>query len=252
MKELFNWVETNVSYFYKANLERVGNAFSVDCFLSIREMGEDGRPQGEVMRYQQLLLSTLVSADDGCRKFIFRHLFSIGWRYFQVCSAVFSPERGAYYDIIDAECDFTTSKNIIRMFGVLKDDLSIFYYWVMVYCEEWGYKIEDLLKPCDHDELLKLVYDYYEHREPPQQEERKKYTTLKPTHRRAAVKMLIEHTGVAKNIDKTQIAAFVEAVTGGNIEVKPKDTVAYKPMTKDAERAAKEWLKRIGIEKNEN
>ncbi|MBR3703068.1 MAG: hypothetical protein IKM12_05930 [Alistipes sp.] len=248
MEDLFNWVEANISYFYKANIDRVGDAFPIDDFLSIREKGEDGRPMAEVAHYRKLLLSTLISADDGCRKFIFRHLFSIGWQYFQVCSAVFSPEYGvSHYDFVDAECDYATSKDIIRTFNVLKDDIYQFYYWVRVYCEEWGYNVDDLLKPCDSDGLLKLVYNYYEHREPLQREEKEKYVTLKPTHRRAVVKMLLTSTGVAKNIDKTKIAAFVEAVTGGNIEAEPKDSMSYKEPTKPAKEEAKKWLSSIGI-----
>ena len=46
-------------------------------------------------------------------------------------------------------------------------------------------------------------------------------------------------------MDKTTLAAFVEAVTGGNIETKPKDTVAYKDHGSTAKEAADEWLKKI-------
>ncbi|MFR5442165.1 hypothetical protein [Alistipes sp.] len=45
-------------------------------------------------------------------------------------------------------------------------------------------------------------------------------------------------------MDKTNLAAFVEAVTGGNIECKPKDTVSYKEPEKTAKEAADEWLKK--------
>ncbi|WP_418975967.1 hypothetical protein [Alistipes putredinis] len=71
---------------------------------------------------------------------------------------------------------------------------------------------------------------------------------LNATYRRAAVLMLIQKTGICKDVDRTQIAAFVEAVTGGNINVKPQDSVSYKTPTKKAEMEAAVWLKRINIE----
>ena len=49
-------------------------------------------------------------------------------------------------------------------------------------------------------------------------------------------------------MDKTLLAAFVEAVTGGNIESKPKDTVAYKEPDNSAKEAAAELLRKIGLE----
>lgn len=67
------------------------------------------------------------------------------------------------------------------------------------------------------------------------------------THRIAAVWGLIDKLGLAKSKDRTILASFVEAVTGGNIEAKPKDTVSYKTPTKEAQEVAAEWLKKIGI-----
>lgn len=75
----------------------------------------------------------------------------------------------------------------------------------------------------------------------------KPYTTMPRTYRIAALKALIGKSGLCKNIDKTRIAEFVEAVTGGNIETKGKDTVSYKKPTADAIAGAAELLKKIGI-----
>lgn len=80
-----------------------------------------------------------------------------------------------------------------------------------------------------------------------QEESPIQYTTLPRTYRIAAVKSLIDKSGLCKNIDKTRIAEFVEAVTGGNIETKGKDTVSYKKPTADAIARAEELLKKIGI-----
>lgn len=75
-----------------------------------------------------------------------------------------------------------------------------------------------------------------------------KYETMPSTHRRAAVMALIDKSGLCKNIDRTKKAAFVEAVTGGNINAKPKDSVSYKRPEQKAIDAAAELLKTIGIE----
>ena len=58
---------------------------------------------------------------------------------------------------------------------------------------------------------------------------------------------VINKLNLQAHMDKTNLAAFVEAVTGGNIECKPKDTVSYKEPEKTAKEAADEWLKKIGV-----
>lgn len=72
--------------------------------------------------------------------------------------------------------------------------------------------------------------------------------TMPITYRRATVWALLNKLGVSKNKDRTKIASFVEAVTGGNIEAQPKDTGSYKVPTKNAQNAATELLKKIDIE----
>ena len=78
-------------------------------------------------------------------------------------------------------------------------------------------------------------------------EKKSKYQTIPRTHRIAAVWGLIDELKLQARMDKTTLAAFVEAVTGGNIETKPKDTVAYKDPGSTAKEAADEWLKKIGV-----
>lgn len=75
-----------------------------------------------------------------------------------------------------------------------------------------------------------------------------KYKTIPRTHRIAAVWGLIDKLQLRASQDKTTLAAFVEAVTGGNIEIKPKDALAYKEPEPPAKAAAVELLKKIGIE----
>ena len=76
---------------------------------------------------------------------------------------------------------------------------------------------------------------------------KKQNKTIPRTHRIAAVWGLIDKLKLRSSMDKTTLAAFVEAVTGGNIESKPKDTVAYKEPEISAKEAAGKLLKTIGI-----
>lgn len=93
------------------------------------------------------------------------------------------------------------------------------------------------------EELMEAIVDYSKNNE-----ESTTYKTMKRTHRIAAVRMLIEKSKLCRNIDNTKIAEFTEAVTGGNIEIAGKDTMAYKSPTKDAQAAATKLLKNLGIE----
>ena len=107
-----------------------------------------------------------------------------------------------------------------------------------------------------YDLDIKRVKDLYLHgekqlKESEEQQELKtrfNYQKMPRTHRIAAVKELIRKSGLCRGVDDTRISAFVEAVTGGNIEARPQDTVSYKTPTKEAQKNATEWLKKIGIE----
>lgn len=222
--------------------------FSVADLLQSRKMDSDNLPISEYHQYTDSLLKALIIADDGCRKFIFRHLFAIAFPFFILRK---------YIDPFNIELDAKrTDKltpdeidNLHRLIFTIINDLDQFYFWVLTYCERWGNDIEELLKVCDNDGTLRQeVNEYYKHcRATPQPEEQAKYKTLERTHRIAILKILLDYTGVSKNIDKTKIAGFVEAVTGGNIEVKPQDSISYKKPTKQANGVAVEWLERLNI-----
>lgn len=93
-----------------------------------------------------------------------------------------------------------------------------------------------------------FVFDDYYAIGEDEQRNKRRYKDLPRTYRIAAVWGLIDRLGLKKTNDKTTLAAFVEAVTGGNIEARPQDTVAYKKTEQSAKEAAAEWLKKIGIE----
>ena len=61
-----------------------------------------------------------------------------------------------------------------------------------------------------------------------------KYDTLPITQRRKAVWELIGKVPDFKSTDETRLAQLVEAVAGGNITVKAKDTSSYKQDIKSA------------------
>lgn len=75
-----------------------------------------------------------------------------------------------------------------------------------------------------------------------------KENTLRISYRRAALLLLFEKTSICKDIDKTRIAKFIEAVVGGNITKLPQNTDSYKRPTKQAMDNAYAMLKDIGIE----
>lgn len=125
-------------------------------------------------------------------------------------------------------------------------ELSSFYGCLYILSTELGRNIQEY---CE-SKLPELITDdcIIENRSIYMGMENKPYKTLPRTHRVAAVKELIRKSGLCRNVDDTKISAFVEAVTGGNIEAKAKNTQSYKTPTKDAQNAADELLKKIGIE----
>lgn len=123
-------------------------------------------------------------------------------------------------------------------------ELTCFYSSLYVLGTELGHNIQEYCKSTFPELITEecIIRDYFIPME------NKPYPTLPRTHRIAAVKELIRKSGLCRNIDDTRISAFVEAVTGGNIEAKGGNTISYKTPTKEAQNAAVEWLKKIGIE----
>ena len=78
-------------------------------------------------------------------------------------------------------------------------------------------------------------------------QEEGQYKKIPRTHAIAALKILLTKLNVYKKTDKTVVAEFIEAVTGGNITKKGKDTMSYKKPEKTALLAAKELLGKIGV-----
>jgi hypothetical protein len=140
-----------------------------------------------------------------------------------------------------------------QFFGVFDGGIRRFFEEFVDLFDAFNMKVEDYLSD---DAMMQIWADVYIDREiaemrrslrPKQSTAEKKYSTLPRTHRIAAVNELLHKLKTDQSVDKTKIAEFVEAVTGGNTEVKGQDTMSYKKPTKDATAAAQELLKRIGL-----
>lgn len=245
MEDIFKWVDDNIRWLTIAFTGKNGHTMAE--VFNARSKDIDGVPIAEAKRYINALLKTLLATDDGCRRFIFRHLLSKGFTLYMLRPFV-NPFNIEIDPNIISKITPEEAEEYKKMLSAVVFDLDEFYYWVRRYCQEWGNDIKELLKVCDPEgHIYEESHKYYEGCVPQQQEELPKYKQLERSHRIAAVKELLDYTGVSKGIDKTKIAAFVEAVTGGNIEAKPKDSVSYKEPTKQAKEAAAVWLDKIGI-----
>ena len=245
MEDIFKWVDDNIKWLTIAITGKNGRTMAE--VFNARAKNIDGTPIAEAKHYIDALLKTLVATDDGCRRFIFRHIFSTGLTLYML---------RPFVNPLNIEIDPSIKDNITpyeaeeyrKILSTIVIDLDEFYYWVRRYCQEWGNDIKEILKVCDSEGYIyEELHKYYEGCLPQRQEGQPKYKQLERSHRIAAVKMLLDSTGVSKGIDKTKIAAFVEAVTGGNIEAKPQDTISYKSPTNPAKEAAAVWLAKIGV-----
>lgn len=125
----------------------------------------------------------------------------------------------------------------------------IFYFLSQLYrmCSDLNFNLEDMLAyDIDQDFPESVEFLFWNSEVDPNH---KAYKRLERTHAIATVNILLDKLEVYKDnkLDKTKIAEFVEAVTGGNINVKGKDTTSYKKPTQPAINAAKELLKKINL-----
>lgn len=246
MERVFKWVEEN-NAFVKASLtQRIDDIKSVEDILSFRKWDEDYQPILEYRQYLRIVREYLVKTDDSSKRFIFRHLFNKGFLFFILhkdlnsLSIHLEPELWEMYPDLDGG-------DLQRLCSAVLFDIEEFYGQLYSLCQDCGYEMSDLMKG-ESNEDTSSMYEYFEYIEEAQRkEDTKKYKSLPRTHRIAALRMLLDYMGVSKSIDKTKIAVFVEAITGGNIEVKGKDSASYKNLTKEAKAVAKKYLSEIGI-----
>lgn len=232
--EVFNFIYTASDFLckalHKSNTNTTQNANILLSSLLQSELY--GYQPGNFPNLAERIESLLLAVDDTGKKYIFTKLFR--------CVAFF----GLCADQNIKLCGWAESLE-----GGIRE-LQQYGLWnlfeLMEMCRNFGIQFSDVSND-DLEDLLSNIHiqhiDLFTIRKQPEQ-----YRTMPRTHRIEAVKLLLQHTGVAKNLDRTQIASFVEAVTGGNIGVKPKNTESYKTHSKDAEKSAKELLRTLGIE----
>lgn len=193
------------------------------------------------------LESMLVSANKDTREFIFNRIFrNLDISPFEIPDVLIKKGVGysSAFDINPADC------NMLQALLITYRDISDFFYNVKLLCAECG---DDVYKYCKGNvDLISEGFNepYFLQKYNTLQQQTQPYTTLKPTHRRAVLSQLLTRLGFDAETDKTARAKFIEAVVGGNIEAKPKDSASYKKPTKDALEAAEEWLKLIGVDEN--
>lgn len=85
-----------------------------------------------------------------------------------------------------------------------------------------------------------------------EQVEDKPYKFMPRSHRIAALYTLLYRAGInTSNTDKTKMASFIEAVTGGNIEADAEKTYSYTTPNRSANKGAAPYLELIGITPSE-
>lgn len=226
--DVFNWVDVKLRIWM---LLSMGDINSKPILESQKmEMGPCDEPIyiQECNEYIRVLERTLTSVSEYNCRYIFKRLLRMAHLYFNnlpkdvpfMYLEGYKSEglrNAIYWDLHEF---FAAVNNLSNELGI---DIKQLCEWDLP-SVNWTRQIE---YPIDND---------------------KKYKTLPRTYRIAAVKELIRKSGLCRDIDDTKISAFVEAVTGGNIEAKGENTQSYKTPTQNAKNAAAEWLRKIGIE----
>lgn len=134
---------------------------------------------------------------------------------------------------------------------------ALFVDLLKVYCEVINLCIESDINPaklapeCYRDTISDLTEFLRDsHRRKEDDNDNGKFKKADRIDCIVAVKFLLEKAGV-KGIDRTRLASFVEAVTGGNIATAPKNTYTYKYYNTKDTSGGIELLRTIGIEVKE-
>lgn len=244
-------------YCYKLNclacdvlrMAKAGKSTEISTGLLIKEMNEMerqiGHSIGDIFVLNlfgehdliKLVEQLLIDKDDTGRKFLLSRIFDEYQEIFYFA--------GHSSEIMKAIRDYVILNDKLAEFvDNINDAICFVAGYICLFCKDLnlspkllaGYEIEE------------NVLNYWVAARRQLISSKEKYETMPSTHRRAAVMALIDKSGLCKNIDRTKKAAFVEAVTGGNINANPKDSVSYKKPEQKAIDAASELLKTIGIE----
>lgn len=221
-----------------ASIERISEN------LSEKLRTEEGERRGRVPDWNafgehdliDLLEQMLIDKDNDGRKFILSRIFD------EYIDLFFYAGRSG--EIMDKLRTPNVHKELQRFIFNIDCAVRFVAGYVCLFCKDLGFDPEALAGY----KIDENVLNYWVAVRRKSINSGEKYETMPSTHRRAAVMALIDKSGLCKNIDRTRKAAFVEAVTGGNINANPKDSVSYKKPEQKAIDAAAELLKTIGIE----
>ena len=239
MEKVFRWIDNISDYFTYEDLCELAGGLLYDEIGYMQKPPTDYKSQ-----YYEMLCATesaLLKSTPDIQKFIFRRLLRRCNVFFDYCIQKTNEWNNEQEKQISFIIPYNDVKQISATAVTIFSDMHHFYIGLALLCYECGYDISEF---CEYQEIkhLRLRSQTLQNESLPT-----KYKTLHRSHRIAILKELLYRLGVSKNIDNTKIAGFVEAVTGGNIEAKPKDTLSYKNPTKDAIAVAENWLSSIGI-----
>ena len=139
--------------------------------------------------------------------------------------------------------------------GVKVDDMfcdsvlaacQFFFYHLYILCSDMGNPLNKICPNEFSDTIIERIGrpDLGECNE----WKAKDYKTLPRRQGVSSINQLLNRLGIKEGVkDKTLIAEFIEAVTGGNIDTIGKDTYAYKHLNDELALETKELFKKIGI-----
>jgi len=205
------------------------------------ESCRDGRGCYEMRKSSQcaagIVEVAMLNGNDEMRRYLLKRIFDNAQYYLK------ETNNQKEQDVeINLQLDKLTStvKDVGEWFFC---SVGNFIYLVSLVAARLGYNVKEFSKEDIPDK--KLIDMFYKQLQEPQ-EEQKTYAVMPRAHRIATVYKLLDAAGVnSNNTDRTVMAGIVEAVTGGNIQVKPRDTLSYKRPERTAIKGADECLKPI-------
>lgn len=233
------------------------NMYLVNPTESVRDYNEDIGYILEFKQYKYAITEYFFKVDKSNKEALVKRLFRecdefIGYMrcIAEDCERVSDDYPYEWvHDIADEIFDDdTTDHNIDE---ALLIDLLKFYCEVINLCLESDINPEKLVAE-HHREIIGHLTEFLRgsHRCKEDDDDNGKFKKVDRIDRIIAVKLLLEKAGV-KGIDRTRLASFVEAVTGGNIATAPKNTYAYKYYNTKDTSEGRALLRQIGIEVKE-
>lgn len=223
---------------HRANLEKEYNILDWSSgFSFISDSKHD-----DTLGVRDILLyieDKILNIDDGARKFLIK---SIGRKvYWILAENRYNENR----QIVNFFSEYNQSgfdpSFVKRLEFVMFDFIGQFY----MMCSDLNLKLDDIIYYSIDKDFASEVDLMFS--SPEVNPNEKTYKRLERTHAIATVDILLQKLKVYSNTDKTKIAEFLEAVTGGNVSVKGKDTTSYKPSSKLAIEAAEKLLEKINL-----